>query len=145
MLSSIWVAVIDGSDAVMLSGETASGKYPIESVQMMDAIVREVEREWLTKEGGAIADPKLLVREEWPFTGAAARAAAMLSYALPLKAIVTFTRDGRTARVLSEFRPRSMVVAITTRPEVASRLALEWGVLPRVEIPPDSMEETLRL
>jgi pyruvate kinase len=64
---------------------------------------------------------------------------------LPLKAIVTFTRDGRTARVLSENRPRSPVVAITQRPEIASRLALEWGVIPRVEVPPEDLEETLRL
>ena len=60
-------------------------------------------------------------------------------------AIVTFTRDGRTARILSENRPRAPVIAITSRPEAASRLALEWGVVPRVEIPPEDLEETLRL
>ena len=138
-------AVLDGTDAVMLSGETASGRYPIEAVQMMDAIVREVERELFEKEGGEIEVPALLEREDWAFTDAAARAAAMLSYSLPLRAIVTVTRDGRTARLWAEYRPRSMVVAITSRFEVASKLALEWGVIPRVEIPPDTMEETLRL
>ena len=54
------------------------------------------------------------------------------------------TRDGRTARVLSENRPRSPVIAITPRPEVATRLALEWGVVPRLEIPPEDLEETDR-
>jgi pyruvate kinase len=68
-----------------------------------------------------------------------------MSYLLPLKAIVTFTRDGRTARILSENRPRAPVIAVTSRGEVASRLALEWGVVPRVEIPPEDLEETLRL
>ncbi len=138
-------AVLDGTDALMLSGESASGKYPIESVKMMDAIIREVETEWLECDAGAGTQPGLVDRLHWGFTDAAARGAAMLSYALPLEAIVTFTRDGRTARLLSEYRPRAMVVAITARAEVASRLALEWGVAPRVEIPPDTLEEALRL
>ncbi|HEY8428776.1 MAG TPA: pyruvate kinase [Sandaracinaceae bacterium] len=138
-------AVLDGTDALMLSGETASGKYPVESVRMMDAIVREVEREWLSDAERTIANVSLLDRQRWGHADAAARAAAMLSYALPLNALVTFTRDGRTARLLSEYRPRSMIIAITSRQEVANRLALEWGVAPRVEIPPDTLEEALRL
>jgi pyruvate kinase len=136
-------AVLDGTDAIMLSGETASGKYPIESVQMMDAISREVEREMYRVGRGASDLPPL--PESWGFTNAAATAAARMSYLLPLKAIVTFTRDGRTARILSENRPRSPVIAITSRSEVATRLALEWGVVPRLEIPPEDLEETLRL
>jgi pyruvate kinase len=136
-------AVLDGTDAIMLSGETASGKYPIESVQMMDAISREVEREMYRVGKGASDLPPL--PESWGFTNAAATAAARMSYLLPLKAIVTFTRDGRTARILSENRPRAPVIAVTSRGEVASRLALEWGVVPRVEIPPEDLEETLRL
>jgi pyruvate kinase len=141
-------AILDGTDAVMLSGESASGKYPVESVQMMDAIVREVEREMLhegTGSGGGSPIDLPPVTERWSFTEAAARAAARLSYILPLEAIVTFTRDGRTARVLSENRPRAPVIAITSRREVATRLALEWGVVPRVEVPPEDLEETLRI
>jgi pyruvate kinase len=138
-------AVIDGTDAVMLSGETASGKYPIDAVKMMDAIVREVEADWLTNVDGDIRDPKLVDRRRWGFTDAAARASAVLSYALPLKALVTFTRDGRTARLLSEYRPRAIIVAITPSQQVANRLSLEWGVAPRVEIPPDTPEEAVRL
>jgi pyruvate kinase len=136
-------AVLDGTDAIMLSGESASGKYPVESVQMMDAIVREVERESLRDERTAALLPA--ITEHWTFTEAAARAAARMSYILPLKAIVTFTRDGRTARILSENRPRAPVIAITSQPAVASQLALEWGIVPRVEIPPDDLEETLRI
>ncbi len=137
-------AVIDGTDAVMLSAETAAGKYPVQSVKMMAAIINEVEAEWLTDAEGEISDPPM-VKNKWGFTDAAARAAAMLSYALPLKAIVAFTRDGRTARLMSEYRPRAPIVAITANPQVANRMALEWGVTPRLEIPPDTLEEALRL
>jgi pyruvate kinase len=135
-------AVLDNTDAVMLSGETASGKYPIEAVSMMDAIVREVEREMLKEDAGAGALPP--ITEGWKFNDAAARTAARLSYLVDVKAIVTFTRDGRTARLLSENRPRAPVLAITSRQEVATRLALEWGVIPRLEVPPEDLEETLR-
>ena len=139
-------AVLDGTDAVMLSGETASGAYPTESVAMMDAIVREVETGWLGNEESTFRDVRdVVIPGEWAFTNAAARAAAILSFALPLKAIVTFTRDGRTARLLSEYRPRAPIIAVTASAQVASRLALEWGVVPRVEIPPDDLEEMLRL
>ncbi len=136
-------AVLDNTDAVMLSGETASGKYPIEAVSMMDAIVREVEREMLKEDAGAGALPPITVG--WKFNDAAARAAARLSYLIDVKALVTFTRDGRTARLLSENRPRAPVVAITADHQVATRLALEWGVMPRLEVPPEDLEETLRL
>ncbi|MCB9595696.1 MAG: pyruvate kinase [Sandaracinaceae bacterium] len=137
-------AVLDGTDALMLSAETAAGKYPTESVRMMDAIVREVEGSMHTVER-PMSEVALIDRERWGFADAAARAGAMMSYALPLEAIVTFTRDGRSARLLAEYRPRTKIIAITSRPEVANQLALEWGVVPRLEIPPDTLEEALRL
>lgn len=135
-------AVLDGTDAVMLSGETASGSYAVESVQMMAAIVREVETAWVSDLKSGIHEAKL--EGEWGFANSAARAAAILSFALPLKAIVTFTRDGRTARLLSEYRPRAPIVAVTPKTHVANRLALLWGVAPRLEVPPEDLEETLR-
>jgi pyruvate kinase len=135
-------AILDGTDAIMLSGETASGRYPLEAVSMMHAIVMEVEREMLRQDAGASSLPPLT--GDWKFADSAARAAARMSYLLDLKAIVTFTRDGRTARLLAENRPRPPVLAITSRPEVATRLALHWGVVPRIEIPPEDLEETLR-
>lgn len=139
-------AILDGSDAVMLSGETAAGKYPMEAVRMMDAICLDVEQSFLAEDvPGEIKNPDFQNRHRWAFVDAAARGSAALSWTLPIAAIVTFTRDGRTARLLSEYRPRSIVVAITSRREVANRLALEWGVVPRVEVPPDTLEEALRL
>ncbi len=138
-------AVLDGTDALMLSGETASGKYPIEAVKMMDAIVREVEASMLSEDNRALPEVAMVDADRWGFADAAARAAAMMTYALPLEAIVTFTRDGRSARLLSEYRPRTKIIAITSRPDVANQLALEWGVVPRLEIPPDTLEEALRL
>ncbi len=138
-------AVMDGTDAVMLSGETAAGLYPIESVQMMASIAMEVEREWVEELSRQTRDMKVVAHEDWGFPGAAARAAAVLSTHLPLKAIVTFTQDGRSASLLAEYRPRAPIIAVTPKPTVAQRLALEWGVMPRLEVPPEDLEEALRI
>ncbi|MAQ19822.1 MAG: pyruvate kinase [Sandaracinus sp.] len=138
-------AVMDGTDAVMLSGETAAGKYPVKAVEMMDLIAREVESEWVQELSRMTRDMKVVAHEDWEFPEAAARAAAVLSTHLPLAAIVSFTQDGRSAGLLAEFRPRAPIVAITHRAEVAQRLALEWGVVPRLEVPPEDLDETLRI
>jgi pyruvate kinase len=136
-------AVLDGSDAVMLSGETASGAYPVESVRMMDAIVRDVESAKLTDPSSNITQPKLT--ETWDFSSPAPRAAALLSFTLPLKAIVILTRDGRTADLVSEYRPAAPIIAITPQVSAANRLALAWGVMPRLGLPAEDLEETLRI
>jgi len=138
-------AVMDGTDAVMLSGETAAGKYPVDSVKMMDLIAREVESEWVQELSRMTRDLKIVAHEDWAFPEAAARAAAVLATHLDLAAIVTFTQDGRSAGLLAEFRPRAPIVAITHLADVAQRLALEWGVVPRLEVPPDDLDETLRI
>ena len=138
-------AVMDGTDAVMLSGETASGAYPLATVRMMDAIVREVESESIDHLSRKFRELKIKAYEDWKFPTAAARAAAVLSTHLPLKAIVSFTQDGRSAGLLAEHRPRCPIVAITSDQKVANQLALEWGVIPRIEVPPESLDETLRM
>lgn len=137
-------AVLDGTDALMLSGETAAGRYPLEAVRMMDAIVREVETPWLEREAHEGRELRV-AEEEWSFPTAAARAAVLMAAVLPLKTVVVFTRDGRSAHLIAEYRPPAPIVAITPQGHVASRLALVWGVVPRVEVPPDDLEETLRI
>jgi pyruvate kinase len=138
-------AVMDGTDAVMLSGETAAGRYPVQALQMMDAIIREVESDYVEDLAREFQELKSVGDEDWPFSNAAARAAALLTTHLPLKAIVVFTQDGRSAHLLAEHRPRAPILAVTSDVRVARRLALEWGVIPRIEVPPESLDETLRI
>jgi pyruvate kinase len=125
-------AVIDGTDAVMLSGETAAGAYPVESVRMMKSLIDAAEEELDHQ-----TELRQLARvsEEWELASGAARAAAILTTTLPLMAVVVVTSDGRTADLLSGYRPRVPILAITDDPEAAARLALRWGVRPSVEPP----------
>lgn len=117
-------AIFDGADAVMLSGETASGRYPVEAVRTMARIVEEAET-------NGVARPKPF---EWTHdisTGvavAAVEAAERLHSAL----LVAHTESGRTARLISELRPRAMVLGLTPDPDVVRRMALYWGVSPRL-------------
>jgi pyruvate kinase len=138
-------AVMDGTDAVMLSGETAAGRYPTQALSMMDAIIREVESEYIEDLSREFRELQNVGEEDWPFSSAAARAAALLTAHLPLKAVVVFTRDGRSAGLLAEHRPKAPILAVTSDVRVARRLSLEWGVIPRVEVPPESLDETLRI
>jgi len=138
-------AVMDGTDAVMLSGETAAGRYPVQSLQMMDTIIREIESDYIEDIAREFGELQSVGEEDWPFSNAAARAAAVITRHLPLKAVVVFTQDGRSAGLLAEHRPRAPIVAVTSDVRVARRLSLEWGVVPRVEVPPESLDETLRI
>lgn len=138
-------AVMDGTDAVMLSGETAAGRYPVQALKMMDAIIREVESDYIEDLAREFQELKSVEEEDWPFSNAAARAAAVLTTHLPLKAVVVFTKDGRSAGLLAEHRPRAPILAVTSDVRVARRLVLEWGVIPRLEVPPESLDETLRI
>jgi pyruvate kinase len=130
-------AIFDGTDAVMLSEETAVGAYPVEAVEMMDHIARETERElpygdWLTERvGGKTADVAETV----------ARGAVAAAYALDLVCLVVPTRSGRTARLVSAHRPRIPILALSPRLETVRRLNLLFGV--RCELSPeaDSIDE----
>lgn len=135
-------AVLDGTDALMLSGETAVGHDPAGVVQMMDKIAREIE-------GAARADDRAWLDDDlanrWGYADAAARAAALMSFALPLKAIVVFTRDGRTAGLLSDHRPQAPIVAVGPSAAVAGQMTLEWGVLSHQHEPPGGLTEAVAL
>ena len=117
-------AIYDGTDAVMLSEETAVGEHPIEAVRVMDQIARETERdlpyeEWLVHRTEARSDE---------IGNSVAQGAVAATYSLGLAALVVPTRSGRTARLVSAFRPRVPVLAMTPRIETVRRLNLLFGV-----------------
>jgi pyruvate kinase len=115
-------AVLDGTDAVMLSAETASGKYPIRSVETMDEIIREVERTDVHYYQMNLADGFLTVAE------AIAESACLSAMKLKASAIVCLTTSGKTATLISRFRPRAKIVAVTHIIETLNRLELVWGI-----------------
>lgn len=124
--SDVANAIFDGTDAVMLSGETASGSYPIESVMMMDTIVREAERNFA--QWGHCDDG----REEPVDDDAISitRAARELAHDRNVTAIAVFTETGKTALLMSKARPKVPVLAFTPDERTLRRLVLYWGVTP---------------
>jgi pyruvate kinase len=116
-------AILDGTDAVMLSGETAIGLYPTEAVRMMAEIAREVEKAYPHH---ALRDRRLEGMQ--PTVAASiAEAATRASAELAIPYIVTGTTTGNTAHHIAAFRPQARIVALTPDPVVARRLALVWG------------------
>ena len=130
--SDVANAIFDGSDAVMLSAETASGKHPLEAVQMMARIVfaAEANRQHLTYEWQR--EPFRKVSELDEFTDALAGAANYAAEQLDAKYIVVFTQTGFAARLMSKFRPKAPIVALTPSSWVARRMNVLWGVQPYV-------------
>jgi pyruvate kinase len=119
-------AVLDGTDAVMLSEETTIGKYPVQAVQVMDKILRTTERElkpldWLPTEEhhGKLA-----------IAAAVCHAAMGIALDLNVAAILTPTRSGTTARMVARYRPHVPIIALCHRKETFLALALVWGVQP---------------
>jgi len=123
-------AIIDGTDATMLSGETAAGQFPLESVQMMDRIARRTEksldyramfeRQCFDRRGHAVPAANV--------TEAIGEAAVNLASDLNVPAIITCTFSGTTARLVSKFRPEARIIAAASNDETARRLTLSWGV-----------------
>jgi len=118
-------AVDDGVDAIMLSGETAVGKYPVRAVQTLDAVLREAEH---------LPSPLVVPLEKVGKLAGHGRAlcesAVTLASHAQAAAIVALTRGGETARLLAALRPRAGIYAATDRTKVARRLSLLWGVVP---------------
>jgi pyruvate kinase len=134
--SDVANAIWDGADAVMLSGETASGRFPLASVQMMDRIVREAEAAVRPHEirigVGGIGGAAARAAPTSEVMSAAACDAAAVSGAV---AICCFTLRGETARQLARYRPGVPVVAFSPDQTIRRRLSLLWGVLPKVMEP----------
>ena len=121
-VSDVANAILDGTDAVMLSNETAVGDYPVEAVETMATIARRIERDY----------PLKAIESHLPSTIPNAISAAVSNIARQLDAgaIIPLTKSGSTARNVSKFRPPTPILATTTERSVARRLQLVWGVTP---------------
>lgn len=121
--SDVANAIFDGSDAVMLSAETASGKYPVEAVSMMARIIGEAE--------ASITEfPRPATQEKLKVAETVAELVCHASRELHLKWIVVFTHSGFTARLISRYRPLVPIAAFAPEPGTRRRMALIWGVAP---------------
>jgi pyruvate kinase len=124
-------AIFDGTDAVMLSQETAVGRHPVLAVEMMASIAETAERElpygrWLAERGPQANNQYHAI----------AFGAVGAVYQLGLKCIVSPTNTGTTARLISAYRPKAPVLALSPRPEVVRRCQLLWGVRPQIHQEP---------
>ena len=124
--SDVANAVLDGTDAVMLSAETAIGQNPVETVRVMDRIVRAAEegtRSWCMRSSDA-------PQGEGSFPEAICHSASSAASAIGASVIVAFSEEGTTARLLSKQRPDASIISLTPSEAVRQRMALYWGVIP---------------
>jgi pyruvate kinase len=122
--SDVANAIFDGSDAVMLSAETASGKYPVEAVSIMTRIIEEAE--------GSITEfPRPAPQERLKVAETVAELVCHASRELHMKLIAVFTHSGFTARLISRYRPLVPIIAFSPEEETRRRMALIWGVRPQ--------------
>ena len=128
-------AIFDGSDAIMLSGETAVGKYPIEAVSTMHRISQRTEE--------VLEYSDDLPRTQVSVAEAIARATCATAASVDAAAILCSTQSGATARLVSKYRPRIPIVALTPHRYVARQLALVWGVHPIVVPRSDNIDHML--
>lgn len=126
--SDVANAIFDGTDAIMLSGETAAGKYPIESVTTMAQIAERAE--------AALSSNEVLYRHQTDcaksISDAMGHAAKTMAHDLDTTAIITATSSGHSARAVAKYRPMVSVIAVTPKPGTARRLTVSWGVYPVV-------------
>ncbi len=139
--SDVANAIFDGTDAVMLSGETASGRYPREAVAMMARIVLEAEASI-----AQLPPPPRRRREEHRYSIAETICESIAHAAedLPMRAIAVFTESGNTARMLSKHRPKVCIYAFSRHPEVCNRMNALWGVHPVHQSQWESAEAMLK-
>jgi pyruvate kinase len=135
--SDVANAIFDGTDAVMLSDETASGSYPVEAVRMMDRIAYTAE--------ASLDLTKLHVHELPTAAHAVAHAACNMAVDMNAKLIATFTKSGATARLISQFRTRVPIIALTQHEYVYRQLSLIWGVTPLMLTDVSDSESTLAM
>lgn len=126
--SDVANAIFDGTDAIMLSGETAAGTYPVEAVQTMHNIAQRAET--------ALDHKEILSNRskhsEYSLTEAIGQSVGHTALNLEANAIITPTESGHTARMISKYKPKAPIVAVTSNDYVTRRLALVWGVYPLI-------------
>ncbi|QPC47207.1 pyruvate kinase [Mangrovibacillus cuniculi] len=139
--SDVANAIFDGTDAIMLSGETAAGSYPLESVATMSSIATRAEQALnhtnLLSDRSRSTEPSL--------TDAVAQSVAHTALNLNVAAVVTPTESGHTARMISKYRPKAPIIAVTANESVSRRLALVWGVYPTVGQETSTTDEMLAM
>jgi pyruvate kinase len=136
-ISDVANAILDGTDAVMLSNETAVGKYPVAAVETMARIAERIERDKITcnvaSDGSGRSIPNAI-----------SQAVGQIAQQLGAAAIMTLTKTGATARNVSKFRPSTPVLAVTPHVEVARQLQLVWGVKPLLVLDLPSTAQTFQ-
>lgn len=139
-VSDVANAVFDGTDAVMLSGETAIGKYPVETVRVMSKIIKEAEEHPRPLAMDFEHSPVTIASPVRAITHAAYNAAQDIK----AKAILVFTRSGKTARLISKLRPECPIIALVPTRRVAGALTLLRGVIPLVTAHSNSADKMIR-
>lgn len=134
-ISDVANAILDGTDAIMLSNETAVGKYPVEAVATMARIAVRIEQE---KTNPRVDDSRRSI------TNAISQAVAQIAEKLDSAAIMTLTKTGATARNVSKFRPQKPILAVTPHVDVARQLQLVWGVKPLLVLDLPSTGQTFQ-
>ncbi|MFH1037945.1 MAG: pyruvate kinase [PVC group bacterium] len=144
-VSDVAGAIFDGTDAVMLSEETAAGKYPVRAVQAMAGIAREIDADPVYRRWTREWVERLIGEEgELPVEESVARSACSLAEGIGAAGIVTHTASGSAARRVAKYRPPVLILAVTSSPAVCRSLSLVWGVVPLLIPPSDDFEEVVR-
>jgi pyruvate kinase len=138
-VSDVANAILDGTDAVMLSNETAVGKYPVEAVGTMAKIAQRIEQEMALNPNAQAKDTRRSI------PNAISQAVGQIAEQLDAAAIMTLTKSGATARNVSKFRPQTPILAITPHVNVARQLQLVWGVKPLLVLDLPSTTQTFQV
>ncbi len=138
-ISDVANAIYDGTSAIMLSGETAAGKYPVESVKTMAKIAEKTENSIDYRKRFRSSDFKIA-----NIVDAVSHSTCAAAFDLNAKAIITVSQSGYTARKVSRFRPECVIIAATTSEKGYNQLALNWGVLPVRSAVQSSPDEVFR-
>ncbi len=137
-ISDVANAILDGTDAVMLSNEAAVGKYPVEAVKTMARIAERIDQE------RSLSPQPTVGTAERSIPNAISQAVSQIAHQLKARAILTLTKSGSTARNVSKFRPNIPILAVTPHMEVARRLQMVWGVQPLMVVNFPSTRQTLQ-